>query len=82
MCRPIKMSSTNGVTINLNTISISSKTLAQMERIITTIKDMENSEYEGDLTQLKRTLYRSMEHLTELELVLLRLKEEKRSRNM
>lgn len=75
------MSSTNGVPINLNTISISSKTLLQMERIITTIKDMGASEYVGDLTQLKRMLYRSMDSLTELELGLLRLKEEKNSRN-
>jgi len=76
------MSSTNGVTINLNTIYISSKTLEQMERIISTIKDMANSEYVGDLTQLKRMLYRSMDCLTELELGLLRLKEEKLLRNM
>jgi hypothetical protein len=75
------MSSTNGVPINLSTISISSKTLEQMARIITTIKDMENSEYVGDLTQLKRMLYRSMDSLTELELGLLRLKEEKHSRS-
>lgn len=52
-----------------------------MERIITTIKDMENSDYVGDLTQLKRMLYRSMDSLTELELGLLRLKEEKHSRS-
>lgn len=71
------MSSTNGVTINLNVLSISSKTLLQMERIITIIKDMENSSYEGDLTQLKRLLYRSMDSLMELELGLLRLKEGK-----
>lgn len=71
------MSSNNGVVINLNTISISSKTLAQMERITSTIKAMENSSYVGDLTQLKRLLYRSMDSLTELELGLLLLKDGK-----
>jgi len=81
VCRKNKMSSTNSVKTLSNTLSISSKIQKQMERIITIIKDMENLNFEEELKQLNRLLYRSTDSLMEFELSLRQLKDEKSSKN-
>jgi hypothetical protein len=52
-----------------------------MERITTIIKDLENYLPEHDLQALRKSLYRSMDVLTELELNLVQMKVEKLSKN-
>jgi len=77
MCRNNKKMSTYGASLFTHTLYISSRTLETMERIITTIKDMESSLQDQELPPLRRLLYRSMDVLKELELNLAQLKVEK-----
>jgi len=71
----------SGVNQPSSILSISLKTQTLLERIITTIKDMDNSLPDSDLPQLKRLLYRSMDNLKELESELLQLKVAKLLKN-
>jgi len=54
--------------------SISSKILALMDEITSTIKDMDTSDKKEDLATLNRWLYRSMDSLTVLKCQLLQLR--------
>lgn len=80
VCRNNKMSFILGVNPFSGPSSISSKIQLKMERIISIIKDTENSYSEEDRTKLRRLLYRSMDCLTELELALLQLMVSKSSK--
>jgi len=68
------MSSTNSSYQYAQSLSISSKILKQMERIITIIKDLEHSKSEEELKRLNRLLYKATDNLMEFELSLHQLK--------
>lgn len=65
--------SSTGANPHARSLSISSKILTMMERIITIIKDLENSQNVKDLAKLNNLLWRAMDNLKEFELGVLQL---------